>query len=197
MPGRAVRRESWSVFVVRPVLRHFALWLLLIPFILVELHIFDLFQQTLMLQDPTRARQTSATILDARAQNDGIDIRYTFQLSGDPTIYTASSLLGSSNSWTPITAQTWQQSSQQHRITVTYLPQNPWINQPDGTQSHPVATSLLTWIVFVLFDLLGLAETFVMVRNFLAAQVAVERRRVERFRFWQSRRLPSPYEQRR
>lgn len=173
------------MFVVRPVLRHFLLWLLLAPLILVEMRALHLFTQALELQDSQRVEWAQATIVDHRIRSDGPQIRYQFRLPNNSTMYHAVGLAGFNARWVPITEKVWEQAQQSRVITVAYLPENPWANQPVG-QEFLVENSFVTWTVFLIFDLIWLAEMGFIVRNFFAAQTAAERQIPQRFRYWRS-----------
>lgn len=173
------------MFVVRPVPHHFLLWLLLAPLILVEIRALHLFTQALELQDAQHVQWAQATIVDHRIRSDGPQIRYQFWTPNDSTIYHPVGLAGFTARWVPITEQVWEQAQRSGSITVAYLPDNPWANQPVG-QEFLVENSFVTWTVFLIFDLIWLTEMGFIVRNFFAAQTAAERQIPQRFRYWRS-----------
>ena len=176
------------MFSVRPVLQHFVLWLLLAPLFLAEAYALREFLQLLALQDTSRTQQVQAQIIAWRIGANGTEVRYQFQLDGSPQQYTATSMNAFGGTvWVPISQQVWQRARQQgHRLTVTYLRDNPWINQPDGRIGSPISDGFLAWGLFLVFDLLWIAEAIWIVRNYLLCQAAAERRESRQMRFWRS-----------
>jgi hypothetical protein len=176
------------MFSVRPIPQHFVLWVLLAPLFLVEIYALREFLQLLALQDASRTQQAQAQIIDWRASSVGPEVRYQFHVDGNPQEYTATSIntLGGT-AWVPITQAAWQRARQhgQH-VMVTYLRDNPWVNQPDGRLGSPLGDSFLAWALFLVFDLLWIAETIWIVRNYAICQAAAERREARRIRFWRS-----------
>ncbi len=176
------------MFTVRPILHHFILWLLLAPLFLVEAYALREFLQLLALQDPSRTQQVQAQVTAWRSGADGIEVRYQFHLDGNPQQYTATSINAFGGTvWVPINQQVWQRARQhgQH-VMVTYLRNNPWINQPNGRVGSPLSDSFLAWVLFLVFDLLWIAETMWIVRNYVLCQAAAERREERHMRFWRS-----------
>jgi hypothetical protein len=176
------------MFAVRPIPQHFILWVLLAPLFLVETYALREFLQLLALQDASRTGQAQAQITDWRASIDGIEIRYQFHVDGSPQEYTATSInVFGGAVWVPISREAWQRARQQgQQVTVTYLRNNPWINQPNGRVGSPLGDSFLAWILFLVFDMLWIAETIWIVRNYMLCQAAAERREARRMRFWRS-----------
>lgn len=176
------------MFVVRPILRHFVLWLALAPLFLIESSALQMLTQTLALQDGRAAATAVARITAHRSTPQGEEIRYAFEVPGSPETFHAVDLTRWGDLWVPVSTPVWQQALRDGRqIRVLYLPENPWVNQAAGQQGSPLGVSLLTWLFFLGVDLLWLAESWIIVRNYLRCQVAVERRQAERMRFWESR----------
>lgn len=159
----------------------------------VELRALDVFIQTVALQDPAQTQLVDAQILADRPRADGHEIRYQFQIPGTAATYSRIGLAGTSE-WVRISEAAWQQAKATRQIAVVYLPDNPWANQPISVEGRPVENSLLGWLVFLVIDLVWVAESYVIVRNFLAAQAAVERRTVQHFRFWRTVRRRTVYD---
>ena len=83
------------MFGVRPVWRHFILWVLLIPLFLAEAGALREFFDLRRLQGPTGTRQTTAQIVESRKEHvDTTEIRYHFQVPDDPTWYSHSDMTG-------------------------------------------------------------------------------------------------------
>lgn len=174
------------MFAVRPVFWHFIWWMLLAPLLLVELRALDGLRETLALRDAERARSVVAEVTEQRQSGIEHVIRYRFRLAGDPTWYSATDMFGRRDLWVPLEEQRAQQARRARMITVNYLPENPWANEPQGRAGNPVADSVASWLLFLLVDLLWLAETFLIARNYLHCQVAAERQQPARMRFWRS-----------
>ncbi|HWQ14828.1 MAG TPA: hypothetical protein VNL77_18660 [Roseiflexaceae bacterium] len=177
------------MFVLRPILHHFLIWLLLAPLLLVEMYSLDALLRVVALQDEGRARVVLAEVVEQRRGADGPEVRYRFTLPGHPEQYFARGPLGG-RVWAPITEAAWRQTQRDGALRVRYLPEDPWANQPEGRAGHPVADSFCMWGLFVVFDLIWLAESVTILRNFAHCQAMVERRRPHRARFWESRHVP-------
>ncbi|NOK60012.1 MAG: hypothetical protein GFH27_549291n205 [Chloroflexi bacterium AL-W] len=178
-----------STFVIRPVLHHFILWIVLAPIFFLEAHALHMLTQTMALQNTNRTREIIAEVVDSRMRASGPQIRYQFSLPDDTTRYTPIGSSGLSKTWIPVTQEVWQETQQRNgTVPVVYLADNPHVSQPVGRVGYPVVDSLLHWAVFLVFDLVWLTEMFIIIRNFLRSQAAVERRMVQRFRFWEVRR---------
>jgi hypothetical protein len=176
------------VYVLRPVPHHFLVWLLLAPLLLVEVYTLDALARVVALQDPARARVAQAEVLEHRDGPTGPEVRYRFHVPGGRESFFARGTLGASNLWVPISPEAWR-AARGGTLPVAYLPEDPWTNQPLGRRGHPVADSFCLWGLFLLFDMVWVAESFVIARNFVRAQAMVERRVPSRMRFWESRQV--------
>jgi hypothetical protein len=179
------------MFVLRPVPHHFLIWLFLAPLLLVEVYTLDALLRVVALQVPGHARVALAEVLDHRSTARGPEIRYQFHLPGGDETFFARGTIGRSNLWVPISEAAWAEAARKGAVRVAYLPEDPWTNQPIGRLGHPVADSFCLWGLFLLLDMVWLAESFVIARNFVQAQAMVERRVPHRIRFWESRRVPN------
>lgn len=178
------------MFVVRPVAIHFAWWLILAPLLLIELRAFHALQETIALQDSSRARHAIAQVTDSVDRAHGADIRYQFQVPGDPTWYSAADAIGRRNLWMSVSDAAIETARQREgRIEVSYLPENPWANQPSGQAGNPVADGAGGWLLFLLLDVVWLGETFLLARNYLRCLLAAERQQPCHVRFWRTRRV--------
>ncbi|MEN9937902.1 MAG: hypothetical protein RLZZ387_4481 [Chloroflexota bacterium] len=180
------------MFVLRPVPHHFAIWLLLAPLLLVEMYTLDALQRVVVLQSPGHARTALAEIVERRDGAQGPEVRYRFRVPGREEQYFARGAIGGGGVWVPISQAALADATQRGELRVVYLPEDPWTNQPVGRLGHPVADSFCLWGLFLLFDLVWVAESFVIARNYVRAQAMVERRTPHRARFWESRRIPDP-----
>lgn len=181
------------MFTLRPIPHHFVIWALLAPLLLVELYTLDSLLRVVALQDARQSRTTLAQVVEMRRGARGPEIRYQFSLPGSGEQYYARGTLGQSSLWTPLSEADWQEAqSRGGRIEVSYLPSDPWTNQPVGRAGHALANSFCLWGLFLVFDLIWLAETFVIARNYIHCTAMVERRIPHRTRFWESRRIMDP-----
>ncbi|MFO7169285.1 MAG: hypothetical protein DIU80_014770 [Chloroflexota bacterium] len=177
------------MFVLRPIPHHFVIWLLLAPLLLMEVYTLDSFLRLVALQDASRARTALAEVVEHRSGSRGPEIRYRFGVAGSPATYHARSPLSSSSQWVPISPAAWEQAQRTGSIPVRYLPEDPWTNQPAGRVGHPVADSFCLWGLFLIFDLIWVAESYLIARNFARCLAMVERREPYRTRFWESRQV--------
>ncbi len=177
------------MFVVRPVLRHFLLWIALTPLFMVESYALKTFLQLLDLQGGRGTAVAVASITDRRRGAQGEEVRYSFSVPGTPERFHAVDMTRWSDLWTPLGPEAGQRARAGDTIEVLYLRTNPWVNQAVGRRGYPLGDSFLTWLFFLAIDLLWLAESFVMLRNYAHCQVAVERRQPQRLRFWESRQV--------
>jgi hypothetical protein len=179
------------VFGVRPVWRHFILWVLLAPLLLVEAGALREFFDLRTLQDLMRTRRTTAQIVESRKEHmDTTEIRYRFQVPDDPTWYSHSDMTGRKSLWVSVNNSAWENARRNDsRIEVVYLPENPWVNQPVSLAGTPVLDSFCGWGLFFSYDLLWIFETVIIVRNYLRCRQAAESMRPLRVHFWESREL--------
>ncbi|HEU4328786.1 MAG TPA: hypothetical protein VFS21_36950 [Roseiflexaceae bacterium] len=177
------------MFAVRPVLRHFLLWIALAPLFLIEMGALKTFLQLLDLQAGRGTVVVVAAVTDRRRGPQGEEVRYSFSVPGRSERYHAVDLTRWSNLWIPLGPEAGQRARAEDTIEVVYLRDNPWVNQAVGRRGYPLGDSFLTWLFFLVIDLLWLAESFVILRNYAYCQVAVERRQPQRLRFWESRRV--------
>jgi hypothetical protein len=178
------------VFVLRPVPHHFVIWLLLAPLLFVEMHTLDSLLRVVALQDDGRARVALAEVVERRGGAGGPEVRYRFTVPGSAEPYFARGGIGGGGVWAPISAAAWHEAQREGGLRVRYLPEDPWTNQPVGRVGHPVADSFCMWGLFLVFDMIWLAESIAILRNFARCQAMVERRRPHRIRFWESRHVP-------
>lgn len=178
------------MFVIRPVLWHFMWWVLLAPLLLIELYALHSLQEQFALTDPGLARTTLATVVEQRDNDGAALLRYEFRIPEDATVYSATDLAGRRELWTPVTPQAARQAANRNQIEIHYLADNPWANQPVGRAGNPVVDGFAGWVLFLLVDIIWLAETFVLVRNYARCVVASERQQPLTLRFWRSQRVP-------
>lgn len=174
------------MFSVRPVVWHFIWWLILAPLLLLELRALDSLREQIALYDSERIQRVRAEVTGQRDEGVRAMVRYRFVLSGDPTTYSASDMVGRHELWIPVEPAALPRIEREKRIEVAYLPENPWVNQPINRSGNPVADGVAGWLLFVLLDLVWVGETFLIVRNFLRCTTAAERRQPIRMRFWRS-----------
>lgn len=114
-------------------------------------------------------------------------IKYHFRVSGDITTYSAQNI-NFRDTWVSITDAAYDQIQQQDgKIQVQYLPHDPWLNQPVGARDTPIEQGLQSWICLVPFNLMGLAELCIVMRNYLRCRGAAEQRAALKVRFWESK----------
>jgi hypothetical protein len=179
------------VFVLRPIPHHFLIWALLAPLLLLEFYTLESLLRVIALQDARQSRVALARVVEMRPGSRGVEIRYHFSPPGSDATYYARGAFGRSSLWIPLSDAAWQAAQRRGGLVeVRYLPSDPWTNQPVGRIGNPVADSFCLWGLFLVFDLVWLAETFVIGRNFVHCTAMVERRVPHRARFWESRRVP-------
>lgn len=178
------------MFVLRPVPHHFLVWILLAPLLLVEVSTLDALVRVVALQEPARGQVALADVVERRDSARGTEVRYQFRLPDSTQTYHARGALGGASVWAPLTPEAAAEAARTGLVRVRYLPEDPWTNQALGHAGQPVLDSFLMWGVFLLVDLLWLAESAVIARNFARAQALVERRTPQRIRFWESRYVP-------
>jgi hypothetical protein len=179
------------MFVVRPIWKHLLFWVLLAPLLLVESRALGEFLDKLALRDPSRSRQCIAEVTEHRGgEKDNIQIRYHFQIPGDPQQYSASDMTGRRNLWISITPATWEKVLQDNnRVSIGYLLSNPWVNEPVGIAGTPVVDSLFGWGLILAFDVFWAFETYLVVKTFRICRVAADERRECITRFWETREI--------
>jgi hypothetical protein len=182
------------MFTIRPVLAHFALWLMLAPLFFFEAQALDQLLHTIALQDPQRVRIVQAEVTDQRQGSRGYELRYQFRLAGVAEPFQAMNTSGWGEVWIPVTPEVWAAAARGEPIQVAYLPEHPAANQPVGRVGYPIGDSAFSWALFVLVDLIWIVETCMIVINFQRCLAAVERREEFRGRFWRSQRLPTAIE---
>lgn len=178
------------MFVLRPVPHHFLIWILLAPLLLVEVSTLDALLRVVALQDPARGQVALADVVERRDSERGTEVRYQFRLPGAPQTFHARGALGGASVWVPLTPEAAAEAARSGTLPVRFLPEDPWTNQALGHAGQPVADGLLQWGLFLLIDMLWLAESAVIARNFARAQALVERRTPQRLRFWEFCYIP-------
>lgn len=176
------------MFTVRPVWHHFILWFLCAPLFLIEAYALRELTQVLALQDASRTQTAQADIVNQRLTANGPEVQYQFSVAHQETRFYATSMnaLGR-QTWVPISPEAWQQArANGKKLLVSYLQDNPWINQPVGRAINPIGDRLLTWMLFLMVDLLWVAESLWIARNYFHCQAAAERRMPYRGRFWRA-----------
>ncbi len=174
------------MFAVRPVFRHYLLWLMLAPVFLIEAYTLHLFVQTLALNDADRTATATAQVEDVRPGASGTEVRYRFSVVGRPESFFPTDLLGQTNRWIPIDAPTAARAMRSGTVEVRYLPENPWVHRATGRLGSPLADSFFTWGLILLVDVVWVAETLIILRNYAYAQASAERQQVAQFRFWRT-----------
>lgn len=176
------------MFAVRPVVWHFVWWLVLAPLLLLELRALQNLQDQLALNDPQQAQHVRAHVTGERSGTPTM-VRYSFELPGDATSYSATDMIGRRELWMPVDPAIAAHISGEKALDVIYLPGNPWVNQPAGRTGNPVADGIAGWVLFLLIDLVWAGETFLIARNYLRCTLAAERREPVRMRFWRTVRV--------
>ncbi len=178
------------MFVVRPVVQHFIWWALLAPLLLLELRALHNLQETLALQDSSRSRRVTASIVDHKDNGARPVVRYEFQVPNDQTRYSAADTFGRRNLWMAVSDETLAKALASNRkLDVVYLADKPWINMPIGHTGNAVVDGFAGWLLFLIVDLLWLGETAMIAINFRRCLLAAERQQPYKVRFWQSLRV--------
>jgi hypothetical protein len=178
------------MFVVRLRWKHFIHWILFAPLLLIEAKVVGEFLGKLALRDPERSRHCMGEVTEYQDGNkkDHILIRYHFQIPGDTQWYTASDMTGRRDLWITITPAAWEEALQNNKkISIRYLPNDPWVNEPDGIAGTPVLDSLCGWGMVLGFDLYWLFELYLVVKQYLICRAAADERRGCSLRFWETR----------
>ncbi|GEM_PF-1945438 len=178
------------MFTIRPIILHFALWVLLAPLFILEAQALDQLLQTMALQDSLHVRTALAEVTAERLSVRGPELRYEFQSVSGQRI-SAMNTSGWGETWIPVSLETWQHAQQHKQIEVIYLPERPQANQPVGRVGSPIGDSAFSWGFFLLIDLVWVAETIMIAANFLRCQIAAERRQPTRVRFWRTVPVPT------
>ncbi len=182
------------MYHVRPVLRDFALWLIMTPLFLVEILAFQSLQQNLALDDPAQVRQTFGQVVEYRQSHqfnrpDRYEVRYCFHIPNDPTCYTSNNGFGQHNLPVDIDPHEWQESQQNNnRLLIRYLLSDPSINRPEA-QFNQVPASVFLWAVLLVHNGNWFIELFHICRNYLRCLAAAEQQQVCIVRFWRTRLL--------
>jgi hypothetical protein len=175
------------MFVVRPILKHFSILLLIGLLFALEIYVGHWLFQMWELQAASQFQTTMAEVTTYGKSGNSWVIKYHFQVPGDTTIYGAQSI-NYRDTWMPITDDAYNQIQRQNgKIEVKYLPDDPWLNQPIGREGTPVTDGLLSWSCVVPFNIIGLFELFIIVRNYLRCRAAAERQTAMQLRFWESK----------
>jgi len=174
------------MFVVRPVLKHFILWLALTPVFLLEAMALHEFFNALALRDPTRSQRVMAKVTEVRYNGSEVLVRYRFRVPGSLEWYTASDMTGRKNLWIQLKPNAWEQAQKQdNQIEIVYLPENPWVNRPTEQAESPVANALCLWFTFFAIDVIWFWETYHIVRDYTRCLDAAAERRACSTRFWE------------
>ena len=180
------------MYTVRPILKDFILWTLLMPLFLLEGKALSRFLDEFALNNPENRNQIIAEIYDYREGNDNnIDIQYRFKLEGNPQQYSAfDDFLGKRyNLWRPISLETWEAIKESRVIEVYYLKENPWINEPVDVAGVPLLDSFAGWAVILIYDLYWVYETYHIFKNYRRSQRDSEEGREKKYRYWKSQEL--------
>jgi hypothetical protein len=144
------------MFVVHPILKHFSILLLILPFVYGEIYVGHWVLQMWELQTSSNLRTSLADVTAYGKSGDKWTIKYHFRVPGDSTVYAAQSI-NYRDTWMTITDQAYEAIVQQKgKIQVLYLPHDPWLNQPFGRDSTPLNEGLLSWSCMLPFNLVGL-----------------------------------------
>ncbi len=185
------RQQSRSVvYTVRPLVHHFALWVLLAPIFLFEAQALEQLVGVVALQDAGHTRAAVARVEELRDGARGPEVRYSFSAPGRPERFTSLGTAGWGETWVPLSEEAARQAAS-GRLMVLYLPESPAINQPLGRAGHPIGDSALSWALFLAADLAWAAESLMIVLNFQRCLAAAERREERRLRFWRTAPLPT------
>ncbi len=178
------------MYVVHPILRHFFVWIILIPLVLVETSAFREFLNESALQDPAKTQEALGLITKYQKGDDEytVEIQYRFQIPNDPTWYSASDMTGRRSLWIPVTRISWDTGVKAgNQIGVIYLKSDPWVNQPISRTGNPIGDSLCGWSLLLAADIYGLYELFLIIKNYVRCRKAAEQGQASRLRYWESR----------
>lgn len=163
---------------------------------MLEWRAFTQLQYALRLKNESRIAYTMAQVINQRMSTEGPVIRYSFQIPGRGEVFEAMRTSGWGDAWVPISETAWQQAQQDNgHILVAYIPEHPEANEPIGRAGNPIGDSAFSWAFFALVDLLWLADSWVMLRNYSRCLQYSERRVPIRMSFWKSVALPTATEQ--
>jgi hypothetical protein len=177
-----------QLYVVRPIVRHFAGWVLLALLVLFEARAFQALANEFALHDPDRIARSVAQVTASRNESGDVEIQYRFQVGNNATWYSATDLTGRQNLWIAVTAPAWAEiTGRNGLVEVVYLPQNPWANEPVGRAGDPIRDSVGMWLMILMVDAYSVYEGVQVVRQFVRCRDAAERGEPCRSRYWETR----------
>ncbi len=177
------------MYIVKPIKKHFLIWIVLLPFIFCEAPILKETISLFNLSIPSKTNVVDGIITnDRNGENGTKEIQYKFQIPGETTWYSGSDLTGRKNLWRPITSNAYNKAMEaQGTIQVVYLLENPWVNQPVGRAGYPLLwDDLFVWSIVFAMDIWTIIESIMIVRSYLQSRQAAENRIRYRGRYWES-----------
>lgn len=94
----------------------------------------------LALSDPSRTSQVAGEITERRLFEGTVEVRYRFQVPGDPRWFSAADDTGRENLWIPVHLD---ELADDVTLQVVYLPEDPRKNQPLNRAGSPRADALV------------------------------------------------------
>lgn len=103
--------------------------------------------------------EATVTARRVRRDSDGgrtYGVRYRFRLPGSSQVYTASDSTGRRNLWMSIDSDLWRQVRQGRKISVAYLPGDPWANRPTESEGSPFGDAVAGLVLGLVVGLIAL-----------------------------------------
>jgi hypothetical protein len=168
-------------FVARPVWWHFAMWGLFTLAWPAFFWALGEVRAELALSDPARVRSAEGEIVDRRVLDGRNEVRYRFRIEGSDQWYSAADGTGRRELWTPV-----RSAESDSRISVNYLPEDPWHNRPVNRWGMPVQDSAAGAVLFAGLCAVWSYGLVLVFRNRAACRLLAERRQLGALWFWSS-----------
>lgn len=119
--------------------------------------------------DIVEAEVLDTRIMSSRKVGTTHELLYSFTLPGDPQKYTLSDGTGRDELWTSVPEADWHTAEKSRKVSVRYLPENPWISRPVNSGAAPLGDPIAGLVLGLLILAPCLLGLFAVLRRRPAA----------------------------
>lgn len=99
------------------------------------------------------AKVRDTRIMTSTRTGDSFELQYTFEVPGSSTTYSRTDATGRTDLWASVPEGEWQAARKSKKLTVSYLPADPWNNRPAHADEMPLGDPIAGVVLGLVFAL--------------------------------------------
>lgn len=97
------------------------------------------------------ARVRDSRIMTSSRTGDSYELQYSFELPGSSTVFSRTDATGRKDLWASVPEGDWQAARKSKKLSVSYLPADPWNNRPTHADEAPLGDAIAGVVLGLVF----------------------------------------------